>query len=309
MTNTTRAPVGGGPRGDNPADPDYSSLQQDTLAVPGKYVSSFFPLVAGTILQSSWQHDNKEWVHGCRNTADFPRLEDSENGGMGDWRCATTVVDKGWLADAKKKVVPAVATRSSGIWLDTDWPMVVARLASHVTGTDGQIAQSLTEGCWVVVKDDLMKSLGALGAECVARKDRNWEEYNSVLRVVDPYRHCAILDRSNIEQSPFIPKAQQWEQWNSNFQLLPADVTISWDGSAHFTSYVNELNPAEHGELYAVLEQVMSAFVPLFEKLLTEMGSAAEADPISEDLKSQAYAGQGSETVREPSCRHYPSDP
>lgn len=44
---------------------------------------------------------------------------------MGDWRCATTVVDKGWLADAKKKVVPAVATRSSGIWLDTDWPMVV----------------------------------------------------------------------------------------------------------------------------------------------------------------------------------------
>lgn len=58
----------------------------------------------------------------------------------------------------------------------------------------------------------------------------------------------------------------------SEHQWLPADVDVDLDGKAHFTSYVNNLYPSEHGEMYGVLEEILSTtFVPLWEKLLTDM--------------------------------------
>lgn len=63
-------------------------------------------------------------------------------------------------------------------------------------------------------------------------------------------------------------------EWDPNYQLLPADVVIDSGGASHFTSYVNGLNPAEHGELYATLEQVLDKMVPLFEKVLTDIRMA-----------------------------------
>ncbi|OXA55053.1 uncharacterized protein LOC110849768 [Folsomia candida] len=60
-------------------------------------------------------------------------------------------------------------------------------------------------------------------------------------------------------------------EWDPNYQLLPADVVIDSGGASHFTSYVNGLNPAEHGELYATLEQVFDKMIPLYEKVLSEI--------------------------------------
>lgn len=61
------------------------------------------------------------------------------------------------------------------------------------------------------------------------------------------------------------------------------------DGTAHFTSYVNNLNPYEHGGMYGVLEEILSTtFVPLWSKLLTgmrrkQMRNKSEDEEYSDD--------------------------
>ncbi|XP_021952983.1 uncharacterized protein LOC110849833 isoform X2 [Folsomia candida] len=137
---------------------------------------------------------------------------------------------------------------------------------------------------------------------------------NRVINVIDPYPYCVVEERSHILKEAFVSKQYKVGdyrhllhfhsdkvdkyldqtdvkrlisiipddmispppkiEWDPNYQLLPADVVIDSGGASHFTSYVNGLNPAEHGELYATLEQVLDKMVPLFEKVLTDIRMA-----------------------------------
>lgn len=56
------------------------------------------------------------------------------------------------------------------------------------------------------------------------------------------------------------------------YQWLPSDVKLSEDGSAKITSYINNLHPRDHKELYGVLEKFVAASVPLWEEALTPYG-------------------------------------
>lgn len=58
---------------------------------------------------------------------------------------------------------------------------------------------------------------------------------------------------------------------SEKFQWLPADVQVSADGRAVFESYINNLHPQEYAQLYQVLGQIFSKFVPMFEKVLTDL--------------------------------------
>ncbi|CAK9780255.1 hypothetical protein CC85DRAFT_283331 [Cutaneotrichosporon oleaginosum] len=61
-----------------------------------------------------------------------------------------------------------------------------------------------------------------------------------------------------------------------NYQWLPADVALV-DGKAKFTSYINNLHPEEHAELYGVLEELVERAVPLwfaaYDRVMTWMGA------------------------------------
>ncbi|KAK5632541.1 hypothetical protein RRF57_008255 [Xylaria bambusicola] len=48
-------------------------------------------------------------------------------------------------------------------------------------------------------------------------------------------------------------------------QWLPSDISWSPSGGTQIISYINNLHPDDHGELYAVLEQFVAAAVPLWE--------------------------------------------
>lgn len=58
---------------------------------------------------------------------------------------------------------------------------------------------------------------------------------------------------------------------SQKFQWLPANVDIDGDGKAVFKTYINNLHPEEYAELYQVLGQILSKFVSLFEKVLTDL--------------------------------------
>ncbi|KAG0083103.1 hypothetical protein BGZ92_011076 [Podila epicladia] len=59
--------------------------------------------------------------------------------------------------------------------------------------------------------------------------------------------------------------------YSKRFQWLPTDVNISTDGKAQFESYINNLHPVEHKELYPVLEEILEKFIPMFEDVLSDM--------------------------------------
>lgn len=53
------------------------------------------------------------------------------------------------------------------------------------------------------------------------------------------------------------------------FQWLPAEFCIDESGGVKITSYINNLHPDHHSELYKCIEKIFEKFVPMFNKVLT----------------------------------------
>jgi hypothetical protein len=61
------------------------------------------------------------------------------------------------------------------------------------------------------------------------------------------------------------PDINKW----GKYQWLPAEVEIREDGDAKITSYVNNLHPVRHKNLYGILERIVAATVPLWKETLS----------------------------------------
>ncbi|KAJ6530430.1 hypothetical protein DFH09DRAFT_1250363 [Mycena vulgaris] len=59
---------------------------------------------------------------------------------------------------------------------------------------------------------------------------------------------------------------------SNSFCWLPSDFSIGTDGSVKLVSpYINNLHPTTHKSLYPLIESVLSSFVPLFERVLSQI--------------------------------------
>ena len=61
---------------------------------------------------------------------------------------------------------------------------------------------------------------------------------------------------------------------SATYQWLPSEVQVSGDGKCKFLSYINNLHPQQHAELYGILEEVLERFIPLFNQVLTDLAYA-----------------------------------
>ena len=52
------------------------------------------------------------------------------------------------------------------------------------------------------------------------------------------------------------------------FQWLPSNVVFEDEGKTRIDSYVNNLNPYEHKEVYSLLEKVIDASIPMWNETL-----------------------------------------
>ncbi|KAH8797931.1 hypothetical protein F5884DRAFT_814113 [Xylogone sp. PMI_703] len=59
--------------------------------------------------------------------------------------------------------------------------------------------------------------------------------------------------------------------FSKKFQWLPCEVEFSTDGSSKIVSYINNLHPQKHRELYAVVEQLIDKVIPLWNMTLTPL--------------------------------------
>jgi len=58
---------------------------------------------------------------------------------------------------------------------------------------------------------------------------------------------------------------------SAHYAWLPAEFDVSDDRQVRILSYINQLHPVEHAELYPVLERIAEQFLPMWEKVLTDL--------------------------------------
>ncbi|KAB8228811.1 DUF4246 domain-containing protein [Aspergillus alliaceus] len=64
------------------------------------------------------------------------------------------------------------------------------------------------------------------------------------------------------------PERDSLLEWG-NFQWLPSNVEFTKDGWPRIASYINNLHPRQHKELYGTLEQFVAAAIPLWNECLS----------------------------------------
>lgn len=57
--------------------------------------------------------------------------------------------------------------------------------------------------------------------------------------------------------------------WSQTYQWLPANVAFQQDGSVKLTSYINNLHPVKHKNVYATIERLIEKSLPLWDQCLT----------------------------------------
>ncbi|RDW92924.1 DUF4246 domain-containing protein [Aspergillus mulundensis] len=65
--------------------------------------------------------------------------------------------------------------------------------------------------------------------------------------------------------------AERVEQYSKRFQWLPCNVDIGQDGECRIVSYINNLHPAKHMDLYHVIEQIITRTIPLWNISITRL--------------------------------------
>ncbi|TFK26686.1 hypothetical protein FA15DRAFT_667162 [Coprinopsis marcescibilis] len=100
----------------------------------------------------------------------------------------------------------------------------------------------------------------------------------NVSTLINPLLYCLVygrtlvsVSRGNPPRPVLAPALTDIYSVCSQFAVLPSDVSISEDGTASFLSYINDLDPDEHRDLYISLGTLLSKSIPLFEHVLTDL--------------------------------------
>lgn len=57
--------------------------------------------------------------------------------------------------------------------------------------------------------------------------------------------------------------------WSFNYQWLPANLALQDDGSVSFTSYINNLHPDIHPNIYFTIEKLVKKVLPMWDQCLS----------------------------------------
>ncbi|KAJ7725100.1 hypothetical protein B0H16DRAFT_1665936 [Mycena metata] len=138
-------------------------------------------------------------------------------------------------------------------------------------------------------------------------KDWHPGSNGQVLDLVHPSLYCIVYDRTQnldstspkLEPPEYIPPtAQLRSDWSYDLQAKPVSDKFCWlpsdfsvdatDGSVKLTSpYINNLHPTKHKALYPIIESVLGAFIPLFERVLSQVNGQ------DQDLYRDVTPGSG----------------
>jgi hypothetical protein len=99
---------------------------------------------------------------------------------------------------------------------------------------------------------------------------------NRIINVDNALEHIGDGEIININIGASSSKAP-WQSFPGDYtrsdiyQWLPSEFNVSNDGQVKIETYINNLHPIENKELYHVIEQIFECFIPLFNKVLTDL--------------------------------------
>ncbi|CAO3571433.1 unnamed protein product [Mortierella alpina] len=118
-------------------------------------------------------------------------------------------------------------------------------------------------------------------------KDWHPGSNNQVLDIVHPSLYPVIAGRTLVTEDEAIPPLDHVGQGkvleelpecdapeaycSKQYQWLSTDVKVTPEGQVKIKSYVNNLHPIEHKDIYPALEGILERFLPMFEEVLGEM--------------------------------------
>ncbi|KJE96361.1 hypothetical protein CAOG_006699 [Capsaspora owczarzaki ATCC 30864] len=158
----------------------------------------------------------------------------------------------------------------------------------------GKIEHAAVDGTFQadgLVSDELRQRLiaGVARLEDVPEHLKDWHPGSDrqVLDLVHPSLFCLVYGRTRHTTEPIVealgsvgggeiipsPPPPKYRDFNTSTQCqwLPSEFHVAKDGRVTIESYINNLHPVEHAELYPVLASVFEEFVPLFNLTLTAM--------------------------------------
>ncbi|KAG9088437.1 hypothetical protein FRC06_002031 [Ceratobasidium sp. 370] len=169
-----------------------------------------------------------------------------------------------------------------------------AKLRDEETGAEARRMQCPTSDRLVAphLKQKLIEGVSKLENVPDSVKDWHPRSHRQVLDLVHPSLYPIVYNRtlaySNKSVDPqkrylmpvlapppgttsgYCPEDASYHISNQ-FQWLPTDFVVSEDGrSAKSVSYINNLNPDLYPDLHHTVEELIAAFIPLFERVLTD---------------------------------------
>ncbi|KAF8198394.1 hypothetical protein K438DRAFT_1824332 [Mycena galopus ATCC 62051] len=165
---------------------------------------------------------------------------------------------------------------------------VLAELDGYAKIADNErgIERACYDAIWYsdkVVSNDILERLKSAAKELenVPEDKKDWHpgSNNQVLDLVHPSLYPIVYGRTHayLPGKPriaanFLPvhHPEPVSEFTSQvFSWMPSDFVVDSEGSVKLASpYINNLHPVLHQPLYRVIEEVLAAFVPLFERVL-----------------------------------------
>lgn len=88
------------------------------------------------------------------------------------------------------------------------------------------------------------------------------------------------------------------EYWSNTYQWLPANLAFQEDGTVMFTSYINNLHPKKHPEIYAVIEKLVDTAIPAWDYVLTGQGRSGTRFDLPPEVE-YVWSETGSKNARQ----------
>ncbi|KAJ7119523.1 hypothetical protein C8R44DRAFT_788312 [Mycena epipterygia] len=182
---------------------------------------------------------------------------------------------------------------------------VLAELEGHrkIADNDKGIERGCFDAIWYsdrLVPNGLLERLKSAANELekVPDAEKDWHPGSNgqVLDLVHPSLYCVVYGRTHAylpgkprNASNFLPvlppRARAPNEWwmTDRFCWLPSDFTVDGqDGSVKLLSpYINNLHPVLHQPLYPIIEEVLTGFIPLFERVLSDTNRENGRSPFA----------------------------
>ncbi|KAF7361406.1 hypothetical protein MSAN_01173700 [Mycena sanguinolenta] len=177
---------------------------------------------------------------------------------------------------------------------------------AEIADNEKGIERACFDGIWYsdrLISSDVLERLknAVKTLEDVPEDKKDWHPGSNkqVLDLVHPSLYCVVYGRTHAA-----PPEADLPVYVPGVLVEASDFTVDSEGSVKLaSSYINNLHPVLHRPMYGVIEEVLTAFVPMFERVLGDS-----------NRKNDRVAFSNGERLEEIECiwgrdgRPYPED-